>query len=88
VLGAGGVGKRTVVLRFLRETFDADYVPAIHHSFEKYYSYNGKTYKLNVVDTEGQDEMESVNNLAFKSADAFLLFDSCTLTMSFGAIDN
>jgi small GTP-binding protein len=87
VLGSGGVGKTCVILRFLRDTFDADYVPTIQDSFEKSYSLNGKTYKLNIVDTAGQDEMESINNLAIKSADAFVLLYSCTSAMSFGELD-
>lgn len=87
VLGSGGVGKTCVILRFLRDTFDADYVPTIQDSFEKSYALAGKTYKLNIVDTAGQDEMESINNLAIKSADAFVLLYSCTSSMSFGELD-
>jgi small GTP-binding protein len=87
VLGSGGVGKTCVILRFLRDTFDSDYVPTIQDSFEKTYAYGGKTYKLNIVDTAGQDEMESINNLAVKSADAFVLLYACTSSMSFGELD-
>jgi small GTP-binding protein len=87
VLGSGGVGKTCVILRFLRDTFDADYVPTIQDSFEKSFLFSGKTYKLNIVDTAGQDEMESINNLAIKSADAFVLLYSCTSSMSFGELE-
>jgi small GTP-binding protein len=87
VLGSGGVGKTCVILRYLRDTFDADYVPTIQDSFEKQITYNGKTYKLNIVDTAGQDEMTSINNLAIKSADAFVLLYSCTSEMSFGELN-
>jgi small GTP-binding protein len=87
VTGSGGIGKDHVILRFLRDTYDADYVPTIQDSFEKAYPLNGKTYLLNIVDSAGQDEMESINNLAIKSADAFILLYSVTSAMSFGELD-
>jgi small GTP-binding protein len=83
VLGSGGVGKTCVILRFLRDTFEADYVPTIQDSFEKNYCYNGKNYKLVLIDTAGQDEMQSITNLAVKSADAYVVMYSCTSQLSF-----
>jgi small GTP-binding protein len=87
VLGSGGVGTTPVILRFLRDTFDEDYVPTIQDSFAKPYMFNGKIYKLTIVDSAGQDEMESINNLAIKSADGFVLLYSVISSMSFGELD-
>jgi small GTP-binding protein len=87
VLGSGGVGKTCLILRFLRDTFDADYVPTIQDSFEKNFVYGGKNYKLVLIDTAGQDEMQSITNLAVKSADAYVIVYSCTSQLSFEELD-
>jgi small GTP-binding protein len=87
VLGSGGVGKTCVILRFLRDTFEADYVPTIQDSFEKNFVYSGKNYKLVLIDTAGQDEMQSITNLAVKSADAYVVMYSCTSQLSFEELD-
>jgi small GTP-binding protein len=87
VLGSGGVGKTCVILRFLRDTFNADYVPTIQDRFEKNYLYNNKNYKLIIIDTAGQDEMQSITNLAIKSADAYVIMYSCTSPLSFDEVD-
>jgi small GTP-binding protein len=87
VLGSGGVGKTCVILRFLRDTFDTDYVPTIQDNFEKNYCFNGKNYKLVLIDTAGQDEMQSITNLAVKSADAYVVMYSCTSQLSFEELD-
>jgi small GTP-binding protein len=83
VLGSGGVGKTCVILRLTRDTFDTDYVPTIQDLFEKNMLFNNKWYRLVVIDTAGQDEMQSITNLAIKSADACVIMYSCTSTLSF-----
>jgi small GTP-binding protein len=87
VLGSGGVGKTCVILRFLRDTFDPDYIPTIQDNFEKVVTHEGKPYRLHIIDTAGQDEMESITNLAVKSADAFIIIYSCTSSLSFTELE-
>jgi small GTP-binding protein len=87
VVGSGGVGKTCVILRFLRDTFDPDYIPTIQDSFDKTLVCQGKTARLTIIDTAGQDEMESITNLAVKSADAFIIIYSCTSSISFSEIE-
>lgn len=87
VLGSGGVGKTCLILRFLRDTFDPDCIPTIQDSFEKPVTLDGKIYRLTIIDTAGQDEMDSITNLAVKSSDAFVIVYSYTSSLSFTEID-
>jgi small GTP-binding protein len=88
VLGPGGVGKTCVILRFLRNTFDPEYITTIQDTFEKTICLNGTDYRLSIVDTAGQLEMQSITNLAIKSGDAFILVYSCTSSLSFHEISD
>ena len=87
VLGSGGVGKTCVILRLTRSTFDTDYVPTISDSFEKNYLYNGKNYKLQIIDTAGQDEMGAITDMAIKDANVFILMYSIISPLSFDEVD-
>jgi small GTP-binding protein len=86
-LGSGAVGKMYVVLRFIRDSFDADYIPTILDHLEKTLVQGNKTYRLHIVDTAGQDEMECITNLAIESADAFIIIYSCISSLSFIEVD-
>jgi small GTP-binding protein len=87
VLGSGGVGKTCVILRLLRDTFDPDHVPTIMDTFDKHHCYNGQSHRIIVIDTAGQDELQSITNIAIKSADAFIIMYSCTSALSFSEVD-
>jgi small GTP-binding protein len=86
VLGAGGVGKACVILRLTRDTFDTVYVPTIQDLFEKNMLFNNKWYRLVVINTASQDEMQRITNLAIKSVDACVIMYSCTSTLSFDEV--
>jgi small GTP-binding protein len=86
VLGEKEVGKTAVILRFIRNTFDTVYIPTTQDLFDKLVLFNKKWYKLIVIDTAGQSEMQSVTSVAIKSADAFILMYSCDSLSSFEAI--
>jgi len=55
VIGARGVGKSSVTMRCCENTFEDDYVPTIEDSFQTSMKVDGKTYFLEIIDTEGQD---------------------------------
>jgi small GTP-binding protein len=87
VLGSGGVGKTCVVLRFLRDTFDPDHVSTIQDTFDKSHCYNGRFHKMAIIDTAGQEELQSITNIAIKSANAYVIMYSCTSVVSFWEVD-
>jgi small GTP-binding protein len=87
VLGAKEVGKTAVIIRFIRNTFDTVYIPTTQDLFDKLVLFNKKWYKLILIDTAGQSEMQSVTSVAIKSADFFLLMYSITDTASFEGVE-
>jgi len=83
VLGSGGVGKTCIVLRLTRSKFDSEYVPTIQDFFEKNMVLNNESYTLNIIDTAGQDEMQSITDIAIKDAQAFVIVYSIKSVVSF-----
>jgi small GTP-binding protein len=83
VLGAGGVGKTCLILRFTRDTWDSDYIPTIQDYFEKIVIQDGVEYKLKIIDTAGQDEMQAITDIGIKDSEACIIVYSVTSQVSF-----
>jgi small GTP-binding protein len=83
VLGAGGVGKTCLILRFTRDTWDSDYIPTIQDYFEKPLSQDGVEYNLKIIDTAGQDEMQAITDIGIKDAQVCVIVYSVTSQVSF-----
>lgn len=60
VLGAGGVGKSALTLRFVRDFFVRDWDPTIEDAYRKTIDVDNKVCTLDILDTAGQDEFESL----------------------------
>jgi small GTP-binding protein len=83
VLGAGGVGKTCLILRFTRDTWDSDYIPTIQDYFEKAVFQDGVEYTLKIIDTAGQDEMQGITDIGIKDAQVCVIVYSVTSQVSF-----
>jgi small GTP-binding protein len=86
-LGSKEVGKTSIIIRYIRDTFDTCYIPTTQDLHEKMVLFNKKWYKLVLIDTAGQSEMQSVTTMAIKSADAFVIVYNCTDMTTFDAVD-
>jgi small GTP-binding protein len=71
VLGPGGVGKTCITLGFVKGNFVERYDPTIEDSYsvktlfikpKTLYNFENKTYKVDVLDTAGQDEYGSLRD--------------------------
>jgi GTPase KRas protein len=82
VLGAGGVGKTCLILRFTRDTWDSDYIPTIQDYFEKSLSQDGVDYNLKIIDTAGQDEMQAMADTGIKDAQVCVIVYAVTSQVS------
>nr|CCA19930.1 raslike protein putative [Albugo laibachii Nc14] len=60
VLGSGGVGKSAVTLRFVREYFVKDWDPTIEDAYRKQINIDDDSCMLEILDTAGQDDFESL----------------------------
>lgn len=86
VFGAGGVGKSSVTLRFVTDTFNSEYLPTIEDCYRKNVEVDGKPAFLDILDTAGQEEYSALRDQWVREGKAFLLVYSCTSRQSFEEI--
>lgn len=56
VLGAPGVGKSAIILRFKDDIFKNEYLPTIQESYKKEFKFNNEKVELEIIDLDGQNE--------------------------------
>lgn len=79
VVGDSGVGKSSLIKRFISNTFDPDYDMTIGVEFGVYlYSKNNIPIKIQIWDTAGQERFRSITRGFYRgSGCAILVFDVC-----------
>ncbi|TGZ68655.1 hypothetical protein CRM22_004145 [Opisthorchis felineus] len=83
VFGAGGVGKTSLVLRFVRGTFRETYVPTIEDTYRQVISCNKQVCTLQITDTTGSHQFPAMQRLSMSKGHAFILVYSVTNQSSF-----
>ncbi|PVF95911.1 ras-domain-containing protein [Serendipita vermifera] len=78
VLGAGGVGKSALTLRFMKGYFHEAYDPTIEESYRRNITLEEETSRLEVLDTAGAEQFVALNDLYIKAGKGFLLAFSLT----------
>ncbi|KAJ3433258.1 gtp-binding protein rheb [Anaeramoeba flamelloides] len=73
VLGSKGVGKTSIIQRFVSDGFSQEYTPTIENTFQKKLTYNGLKYDLTLVDTRGQDKYATSITSYTGATDGFVL---------------
>lgn len=82
VFGAGGVGKSSLVLRFVRGTFRENYVPTIEDTYRQVISCNKQVCTLQITDTTGSHQFPAMQRLAISKGHAFIMVYSVTSKQS------
>jgi len=85
VVGAGGVGKSAVTVRFTGGNFVEKYDPTIEDSYRKAVEVDGIACMLDIMDTAGQEEYRALRDQYMKSGNGFVLVYSITSLTSFEA---
>uniref|UniRef100_A0A7E5A189 GTP-binding protein Di-Ras2 n=1 Tax=Panagrellus redivivus TaxID=6233 RepID=A0A7E5A189_PANRE len=81
--GAGGVGKSSIVLRFVKGTFSDSYVPTIEDTYQQVISSNQKNVcTLEITDTTGSHQFPAMQRLSVSKGHAFVLVYSVTSRQS------
>lgn len=93
LVGAGGVGKTSILLQFSDGLFSADRPPTIGVDFKSQDIKVGtppfaKTVKLELWDTAGQERFRSVISSFFRDADGVLLVFDLTEPQSLSSLDS
>jgi len=86
VFGSGGVGKSSITLRFVTDTFNSEYLPTIEDCYRKTVEVDGKPAYLDILDTAGQEEYSALRDQWVREGRAFLLVYSVTSRQSFEEI--
>eukprot|EP01104_Vermistella_antarctica_P012288 TRINITY_DN352_c0_g1_i1.p1 TRINITY_DN352_c0_g1~~TRINITY_DN352_c0_g1_i1.p1 ORF type:complete len:190 (+),score=45.04 TRINITY_DN352_c0_g1_i1:176-745(+) len=85
VVGAGGVGKSALTVRFIQGNFVEKYDPTIEDSYRKLVEVDGTACMLDIMDTAGQEEYSALRDQYMKTGQGFILVYSITTQTSFEA---
>eukprot|EP01117_Protostelium_nocturnum_P002087 TRINITY_DN12728_c0_g1_i1.p1 TRINITY_DN12728_c0_g1~~TRINITY_DN12728_c0_g1_i1.p1 ORF type:complete len:186 (-),score=34.03 TRINITY_DN12728_c0_g1_i1:59-616(-) len=86
-LGAGGVGKSAVTVRFCNGVFVDRYDPTIEDSYRKMVEFEGSQFMLEVLDTAGTEHFTAMRDLYIKNGQGFVLIYSITSEGSFHELE-
>ncbi|XP_070579869.1 dexamethasone-induced Ras-related protein 1-like [Ptychodera flava] len=73
ILGSAKVGKTAIVNRFLNGKFDESYTPTIEDFHRKIYRIKGEVYRLDILDTSGNNPFPAMERLSLLTGDVFVL---------------
>ncbi|KAH0795652.1 RAP1B, member of RAS oncogene family [Histomonas meleagridis] len=73
MFGGGGVGKTSITLQFVKGEFTDGYIPTIEDEFIKTIDFEGETLSIEIIDTAGQDDFQSMRFRNMSSVEGFIL---------------
>ncbi|OMJ81378.1 hypothetical protein SteCoe_18169 [Stentor coeruleus] len=73
LLGAGGVGKSDLTLRFTQNRYVEDYDPTIEDQYTKTFELDSHAVKLEILDTAGQEDFWHLIDYYLQQREAFIL---------------
>ena len=79
VLGDGGVGKTSIIVRYTRNQFSDAYEPTLEDNYKATVELPDKTkLEIDIADTAGQDDYKSLRDQYISEGSAFLVVYSVT----------
>uniref|UniRef100_A0A8C5RMU5 DIRAS family GTPase 2 n=1 Tax=Laticauda laticaudata TaxID=8630 RepID=A0A8C5RMU5_LATLA len=82
VFGAAGVGKSSLVLRFIQGTFRETYIPTVEDTYRQVISCDKNICTLQITDTTGSHQFPAMQRLSISKGHAFMLVYSVTSKQS------
>jgi len=82
VVGAGGVGKSALTVRFIQGNFLDKYDPTIEDSYKKTCEIDGVACMLDILDTAGQEEYSALRDAYMKTGEGFIIVYDITEALS------
>ncbi|XP_054707575.1 ras-related protein Rap-2a-like [Uloborus diversus] len=84
VLGAGGVGKTSLVIRFLNDAFSSTYKPTVEDCYQHTIQLpDGISHTVEILDTAGSHHFPAMRELSIRSGRGFLIVYSVDSLQSF-----
>ncbi len=87
IIGMGGVGKSSITLRFVNDMFLETYDPTIEDSYQKSIIVDGVEELVEIVDTAGQEEYETMRDCWARTGKAFIVVYSIDDPNSFDEVE-
>jgi small GTP-binding protein len=89
-LGESGVGKTSIIRRYIHNIFDENNLSTIglNFSFKEVKLKNGKSINIKLIDTAGQEKYKALAKSYFKNVDAVLFVFSLNSQDSFDNMKN
>lgn len=69
MLGSSKVGKTSIVTRFLENRYDDKYTPTIENFHRKIYRIRGEAYRLDLLDTSGNNPFPAMRRLSLMTGE-------------------
>ena len=91
ILGDSGVGKTSILFRYIFDKFDNQNLPTLGASFKSkviMLPNENDAIKLNLWDTAGQEKFKSLTRMYYQEADAALIVYDTTFMESFESAKN
>ncbi|KAJ8692770.1 Ras- protein rsr1, variant 2 [Pleurotus ostreatus] len=88
LLGAGGVGKSALTVRFVKDQFLDHYDPTIEEEYRRTITVDNELTSLEVLDTAGAEQFTSLNEVYIKAGRGFILVFSLTQEASLKEVEN
>ncbi|EDR24406.1 hypothetical protein, conserved [Entamoeba dispar SAW760] len=73
VLGDGGVGKSVLTIQFTMNTFVEEYDPTVENCYRKTINVDGKVCVLDILDTAGREEYQTMIDPYIRQTNSFLI---------------
>jgi len=88
VLGSGAVGKSCLTLRLVQNKFMEDYDPTIEDFYKTTIKVDTQTAQLDILDTAGQDDFNSMQDQWIREGEGFLLVYSVGSKATFDQVES
>ena len=89
LIGDSGVGKTSIISRYISGIFQSDYTPSINMNYSnKIHEFNGQKVRLDIWDTAGQEVYKSIGRNFYVNAYIVILVYDITSLQSFENLKN
>jgi small GTP-binding protein len=73
VVGDGAVGKTCLLVVYAKGEFPTEYVPTVFENYSSQVTRGDETVDIQLWDTAGQEELETIRCLSYPNTDVFLM---------------
>ena len=89
IIGDGGVGKTSLLRKYVKQQFETDYLPTVGVNISKEnVNYKGKRFNLLLWDIAGQPQFFLLHKVYYNGADACIIAFDLTASSTFTNVKN